>query len=322
MNSETELLRDALLGVALGLRMKSPPPPRDVGATRPGESIRIELAQTEARIEQGFKTRFAVYGKILRYLPDDVMADPRGLDIDNFDGGSIHFVAVREKTGEVVGTMRLVLNCPAKGAGSMGESGFATPFYWIVHNDWTVSIARRAGRLFYKRATWAPPPYAPFPILLATDFPKKKQVINDTISGCELSRLVVLPQYRGYGISKWLVRAAIAKAAQLRRKTILLECIPRHVKMYTEYGFRQIDEAAPQPPRRPRPVCDRDAPDLSQPEVARRAGDLRPRGRGAIRPGRAVPLRPVRAVRPPRRRGILRAGEVSGRAPAGRVAGL
>jgi predicted GNAT family N-acyltransferase len=212
--------------------------------TKTHESIRIELAQSMTHVKGGFRTRFAVYGPILHYLPDAMMADPPGLDIDHFDSSSLHFVAVREKTEEVVGTMRLVLNYPARGSGALSGSGIQPPFSLIAHSDWSLATAKNAGGIFRSKTRWTPPEFGPFPILMSTKFKKNlSQAIDETISGCELSRLVVLPGYRGYGISMMMVKMAIAKAYELQRRTILLECIPRHVEMYRKYGFRQIDDA-------------------------------------------------------------------------------
>ncbi|HEY2155404.1 MAG TPA: GNAT family N-acetyltransferase [Isosphaeraceae bacterium] len=286
-----EKLREALLGVALGLRMKSRPPRRDAAATPAHESIRVEVAQSLPHVERGFRTRYAVYGRILRYLPDALMADPPGLDIDRFDSSSIHFVAVREKTNEVVGTMRLVLNYPAKGGTALSGSGAQPPFCSIVHSDWSVGIARRAGGPFRRMTSWTPPEFRPFPILMSTDFRKnQKQVIDETIAGCELSRLVVLPPYRGYGISWSLVKAAIAKAFQLKRKTILLECIPRHVEMYSKYGFRQIADAPHSRPADLDQYAIAMRLTLTQQDVAKRAEMYLGEILGRSRPAEAFPF--------------------------------
>jgi GNAT superfamily N-acetyltransferase len=105
-------------------------------------------------------------------------------------------------------------------------------------------IARRAGPPFISKVMAPLSEYGVFPILLSTDFRRnQKQVIDEAVYGCELSRLVILPAYRGFGISRVLIKAAIAKAFQLKRKSLLLECIPKHVEMYAKYGFKRLDGA-------------------------------------------------------------------------------
>jgi predicted GNAT family N-acyltransferase len=243
-NVTAQSLREAILNVSLGLRMKAPPPARDVSLTRSFETVRIEVVQTEVELQKSFGLRHNVYGRIMRYLPDEVINHPAQVDIDNFDTNSIHFAAVREKTQEVVGTTRLVLNYPAMRTVTWSGSAIRPPFALLVHRDWTLAIAQRAGAVNQRRVNWLPPQFGVFPILLSTDFRNnQKQVIDETLHGCELSRVLVAPAYRGYGISRMLVKAAIAKAFQLDRKTALLECIPKHVEMYAKYGFRRLDGA-------------------------------------------------------------------------------
>ena len=82
----------------------------------------------------------------------------------------------------------------------------------------------------------------PLPILESTEFDRRwSEVLRETSPGAELSRLVVKPEYRGLGISRDLVRAVLAKSIEMRRRVVLLECIPTHEDMYKKYGFRRMD---------------------------------------------------------------------------------
>ena len=66
--------------------------------------------------------RKEVYG-LLGYLPSDVMADPSGVELDSYDGRSIHFSAIRGS--EVIGTVRVVLELPPKLEAAQEASGIS-----------------------------------------------------------------------------------------------------------------------------------------------------------------------------------------------------
>jgi hypothetical protein len=238
------VLREAILNVALGLRMKAPPPMRTSERMPATESFRVEVVQSEAQLRACFGVRHAVYGQIMRYLPDEIIEHEARIEIDRFDPRSIHFAAVRDSTNQVVGTMRLVLNYPNPRSVALGGSGPFLPYTLIAHECWCKMIARRAGPPFTNKVQAGVPAYEVFPILGSTEFrTNQKQVIDEALYGCELSRLVILPAYRGFGISRVLIKAAIAKSFQLQRKSLLLECIPKHVEMYAKYGFKRLDGA-------------------------------------------------------------------------------
>jgi GNAT superfamily N-acetyltransferase len=240
----TPLLRDAILNTGLSLRMKSPPPPRALAKVPDKESIRVEVVQSESQLRQCFNVRHAVYGEIMRYLPDEIIGHRARVEIDYFDTCSIHFAGVRESTGDVVSTMRLVLNYPTGKAARLTGSQFLPPFALLAHCEWCKRIANRVGSPFSARVKAVPREFGSFPILLSTDFRRnQRQVIDEALFGSELSRLVILPAYRGYGISRTLINAAIAKAAQLKRRSLLLECVPKHVEMYAKHGFKRLDGA-------------------------------------------------------------------------------
>jgi len=65
--------------------------------------------------------------------------------------------------------------------------------------------------------------------------------LEEAGNGGELSRVVVAPQYRGLGVSRLLVRIAIATAFDLEKSFLLLECVPTHAKMYAHYGFTLLE---------------------------------------------------------------------------------
>ncbi len=129
--------------VALGLRMKDKPPERSDQPDKledRGEPVLIQIVQNQDQLKKAFKARYDVYGRIMGYLPDEMMADPPGLDIDPYDDKSIHFVAITEKSQKVVGTVRLVLNYPSPRTAS--SSVFVKiPPPLVAHEGWTRAIA-------------------------------------------------------------------------------------------------------------------------------------------------------------------------------------
>jgi hypothetical protein len=242
-------LREAIVGVATGLRLKAPPPVRPEGTSPAG--VTVQAVQSPEQLRGCLALRRQVYG-LLGYLPDAVMADPSGLDLDGYDVGSIHFAALR--AGEVVGTVRLVTELPLPSAedpqanSSSSSSGisFIALHTHEMHARWCKAIARKAGTGLRARATSHP--FMPLPILQSTEFETRwSQALQRFSPGAELSRLVVAPHCRGLNISCLLVQAAIAKTIQMKRRILLLECIPAHEEMYhRKYGFRRLSLKDPQ----------------------------------------------------------------------------
>jgi predicted GNAT family N-acyltransferase len=233
--ADRDVLRQAVLSAAMGLRLKAPPPASDGGVKAAG--VKIEAAQSLEQLKQCLALRKHVYG-LMGYLPDDVMMDPSGIELDGYDERSIHFAATRG--GEVVGTVRLVLELPA---GRLPEPDTDFAFRALLtqrhHADWCRQIVQDAGPAI--RGRLANPPFMPLPILESSEFNKRwSQTLRETPPGGELSRLVVKPEYRGLHLSADLVRAVFAKAYEMGRQVVLLECIPSHEDMYYKYGFRRM----------------------------------------------------------------------------------
>jgi hypothetical protein len=168
------------------------------------------------------------------YLPEKIMDDPSGVELDSFDERSIHFAAKRGN--DVIGTVRLVLELPSGAPSSPGMSASGLSHRGLMtledHDTWCRAIAANAGPAIRKKL--AAPGFMPLPILESSEFDARwSRVLAATSPGAELSRLVVKPEYRGLHISVDLVRAVLAKSVEMRRKVVLLECIPTHAGMYS-----------------------------------------------------------------------------------------
>jgi predicted GNAT family N-acyltransferase len=241
-----ESLRNDITKVADGLRLKAPSgPPRVLPRDR---AIELKVARTLAEMEDCLGLRFQVYDR-MGYLEDRISGCPSQLEIDRYDvydnKGTIHFIAKDHESGEIAGTVRLIL---ARGLGKVRESVIGSPPSEILHmQDRLIrEIARREADTSEERAVLqqkinAPGFFGSLPILQSAEFHEKSRaILMRSQDICELSRLVVGPRYRGLGVSKVLVRAVLATALDLKKDRVLLECVPTHASMYEKFGFELI----------------------------------------------------------------------------------
>jgi GNAT superfamily N-acetyltransferase len=248
-------LRDAVAKVADGLRLKAPPgPPREF---RAGDAVVVKAAATRDELRACLRLRHLIYDR-MGYLNDLTSGCPAQLELDRFDGfdktvqrGTLHLVAQFRHGGadqEVVGTARLVF------ARRIPDPNRET----LLGPDPTAALARqsllireildglRAAKDFASATVletqMSRTGFGSLPILQSTDFEaNNRKVLQEAGDMAELSRVVVAPQFRGCGLSRLLVRAAVAVAIDLRKEMLLLECIPGHVPMYRKFGFEEIE---------------------------------------------------------------------------------
>ncbi|ODS33042.1 MAG: Acetyltransferase (GNAT) family protein [Candidatus Scalindua rubra] len=235
-NLEPQMLRKFIIQVADGLWLKSPIHNPHVQGR--DDAILVQLVRSPEELKECFELRYKVYNA-LGYLEEAVSSNTSQTEIDSFDSQSIHFSAKDFASNKVVGTMRLVMRMPRFRRNSI----VGIPYNLRnTHNKWTYEIANRAGAIFSKKLSEQY--FLPFPILANSDFGEKWPEFLHNYNqkyGGEVSRIVVLPQYRGLGISRLLLRAAFATAVDLRKKYLLLECIPVHAVMYEKYGFKRLE---------------------------------------------------------------------------------
>ena len=236
-----ESLKRKFLEVGTRLWLKSP-----VGALSSlanQDAVHVRCVQSEAELKECFRLRHRVYDA-LGYLEEAVSHSASAIDIDSFDTKAIHFAAVDYRSHEFVGTARLVTTVSRH----MGQTVIGDP--WQVlreHADWTKAIARQAlvkkeDRVFHEKINQSTE--LPFPILFNSGFGTKYGTFMNQYPpalGGEVSRVIVSPLHRGWGISALLMRAVISAAFHLKKTFLLLECVPAHAKMYENYGFRLIE---------------------------------------------------------------------------------
>ena len=236
-NLDYEELRNAITKTAMGLWMKSPPGFQPLAGIETGV-VQVRLVQSEEELRKCMALRYQIYD-LMGYLAEDIANCKAGLEIDSFDINAVHFIAVIAKTVEIVGTTRLVLQEAPR---FVRESIIGAPAQTLaLHRGWCQNIANDTGNsAFLKRIQH--PYFVSLPILQSADFRQRwAKELQDCARGGEISRVVVNPAYRGLGVSRLLMRAAIATAVDLQKSFLLLECVPTHAKMYAHYGFHLLE---------------------------------------------------------------------------------
>jgi GNAT superfamily N-acetyltransferase len=197
-------------------------------------SLAISPVLDQDTLQKTLELRGRVYAA-LGYIDSIDQKSP--IEMDAYDLTSIHFIVIdRMNQGRIAGTMRLII--PG-----------LTPVLSMTHQydlnkfeEWTRNIARNCVDRQWWKAIGRVTPSA-LPVLNAfTYFDTTEQALEIDRSlmprnVCELSRVVVAPEYRGMGISSLLINHGIRVAKELRRQYIWLECAPHHIEMYKKYGF-------------------------------------------------------------------------------------
>lgn len=195
-------------------------------------SVEISPIADKNTLEKSLELRGRVYSA-LGYINEK-----SSIEMDAYDLSAIHFVAVdRANQDRIAGTMRLILT------GTTAIHTTPEQYNKInTHKKWCTSIARNHHDRQWWRTIQRRSPIA-LPVLGAFtyfDIPDQAMEIDETLMPrniCELSRVIVAPEYRGMGISNMLVTEAISVAKKLRRDYLWIECAPHHINMYKKYGF-------------------------------------------------------------------------------------
>jgi GNAT superfamily N-acetyltransferase len=235
-SADKEIFSEALRRAYLAICYRRPPSEKNIG---PETAIEVGVVRTLEDFRKCLALRHDVYS-LLGYIHDDV---DEATELDYYDPSAMHFFAVASNPGgrSFVGAARLVI------AGTkLRRRGL---FSDTAHTRQTFSafcdqIASPDPHL--RRKLEEGPGGAALPVLAAFNFGGVSPGAGVSVSDlCELSRVVVTDEFRGLGLSRLLVRVAIAAAIDLNLKYILLDCIPQHVVFYEKFGFETIREATP-----------------------------------------------------------------------------
>jgi predicted GNAT family N-acyltransferase len=233
-------VQDAILRTADALRLKAPPGP--TADLADNEAIAVRLVRDEKDMRACLRLRFDVYDRMF-YLEERISDCPARLDMDLYDKRAIHFLAESSLTGDVVGTVRLVLPRPLLPGQRDSVIGSPAPATMERQARLCQRIADDEARLGNSALAdkLGEASFAALPILQSNDFrDKTAQMLAQANLQAELSRLIVQPRYRGLGVSRLLIRVVVAAALDLERDIILLECVPAHAAMYSKHGFQRM----------------------------------------------------------------------------------
>jgi predicted GNAT family N-acyltransferase len=227
-NCDLAMLLDALEILAERLHYFMPPA-KNRGLTQaPTTVIRTLCTQTELRA--ALKLRYSVY-RIMGYLDDAFLKTKALIELNWCDSISRHFgLFLLSPTGheQLIGTARLVLT-------KLADPQLA---------DWWTAIARSQSQLkplLEKQRQ----EMAQFKLPVLQTLKLNDELSAEALSPfpwAEISRVIVRPDWRGYGFANRLVQAAIDAAQALDVQEIFLECLEIHAPLYAKAGFAAIGQ--------------------------------------------------------------------------------
>jgi predicted GNAT family N-acyltransferase len=175
--------------------------------------------ETEAELYESYRLRYEVYGA-LGYLQ---CFNRSQLEVDAYDRTSIPFGAFDMRNGELIGTLRLITTEPQ------------LDYDRLIEN---VIIECQDGEL---REQAAPPPKHLLPAIGSEEIERELAAFNrDHYIVHELSRFIVQPRHRYTHVSRALVQIAMAHAMLAGPAVFIAGCLPRHVRLYANYGFVKL----------------------------------------------------------------------------------
>ena len=184
-------------------------------------SLTLRVLSGRDELIEYFRLRYRVY-KSLNYIQYENDAE---LEIDEFDPYSIPLGVISDRTGELVALLRIVTD--------EVQSFYSDEIKRIVSLNNVGTLKERV----------ATKPQQPFPTLASYNidgcnlletlerFNSKRERVF------ELSRTIVLPGYRGYGLSRSLVEYGSAYALQNGMHIGIGACTSENVPMYARYGY-------------------------------------------------------------------------------------
>jgi predicted GNAT family N-acyltransferase len=200
------------------------PPRKDALPPLPASS-RIRPLDNYDEFCEALKLRRQVY-EIMGYLEERFVATTSKLELCWHDSLSLHYGCFVPFRGREIlaGTCRLILTKPQP-----GDVG-----------DWCQRLRRTSGKLdrLVKDEQELMATFR-LPIFHTMNLNHEMRAEGESeYPWAELSRVIVGPQWRGYGISSRLIEHALEHADRaVKVECSLLECLEIHQKMYEKYGF-------------------------------------------------------------------------------------
>ncbi len=211
-------------------------PPKNLFQHSKGHLFEFDIRPVtdQYALQKSFELRGRIY-TALGYIESSNRQAP--IEMDAYDLTAIHFLVLDHANGDrIAGTMRLII------PGLNPLISVNNQYNLNNFEEWTLNIAKNcADRQWWKTVGRGSP--SALPVLEAFTYFNITELefnVNTSLmprNVCELSRLIVAPEYRGMGISNLLINHAIKVAKELKRQNIWLECAPHHIDMYKKHGF-------------------------------------------------------------------------------------
>lgn len=231
-------LREAIQKVASRAWFKLPPPVKDKHSGRK-DVFEVQEVTRQDHFRQSLELRRRVYDA-LGYVDERIASAELKIELDCYDPRAIHYVvASGTDPHAVVGTMRIIMpSCSKAGSPLIG---------FRRYEEWCEELANAEPSRVFRDLLNRPfsnslplfDSFRYFPGLTERD-PFRDMI--QARHSCEVSRIVVHPDFRGYGILKLLMDKAIEVASRGGKRYMLLECAPFHEAMYRKYGFQVIED--------------------------------------------------------------------------------
>lgn len=179
----------------------------------------IRALASESELYASYRLRYDVYGA-LGYLQ---CFNRSRLEIDVYDRYSVPFGAFDTRSGDMIGTLRLITTELQPAYGAMIENVLAE----ALDAELRAQVAA---------------PHEPWlPAIGCEEIDRQLVAYNrDRFTVHELSRFIVHPGHRCSHVSRALVQLAMAYATLPGPALFIAGCLPRHVRLYATYGFARL----------------------------------------------------------------------------------
>lgn len=194
----------------------------------------IRLIRRQRELMEYFQLRHRIY-KIMGYLDEETEKAPTRMEINWCDKISLHAGAFVDGNGShpdrLVGTARVVV---AVLADDSRRSALLRRY-----DEWSSALANSDPVLQRTVAKGVLP--LQLPIFQSQKSPVFREALRRRDVCGELSRVIVVDEYRGTGLSRRLVEFALDEAAKLGVTQVFLECLAIHEPLYQRLGFTRLE---------------------------------------------------------------------------------
>ena len=195
---------------------------RPVRRVSPPCAPQARLVNSRDDFEASLRLRFNVYD-LMGYIPERYRSERTGLEMDNLDKYSLHYVShlPGENDDQPVASLRLITRRRQRDS-----------MRWMAH-----TLRENPDRRLKRSVRTSQ--FQELPVFNAIKCLEEFQAMlqSEEAEYCELSRMVVDESCRGMGLSRQLIELALADARLRGIRCVVLACVPEQVRMYEKYGF-------------------------------------------------------------------------------------